>query len=481
MSKKRLLILSANPRDTTRLRLDIEVREIEEGLRRSKKREKFTIAQKWAVRLRDLRRAMLDYEPHIVHFCGHGEENGIIVEDEQGKATAVEPEALAGLFELFKHQVECVLLNACYSQLQAEAINKYIRYVIGMSRGISDKTAIEFAIGFYDALGTGKPFEEAFRFGCNALQLHNIPEHLVPILKERTELTGEPLESVVIATEFIEPEKRERFFKELIDPKAIAEAMAERKDALMESLDKGLRYEIELLSALDTLTLNITTEDGKKVLETLKASPSPGYAGALYAYMKGKPYEQKRVDSYVTLFVISRTKKVFLEFYTSENIQQVIAKCLRKQIERAKTKLAAHEYLDDGKSIKDLIDNLLDGGLIEVIRNSVMSRSFEESMLQVLNELKTDAIVGAVVGTTIVSTLVVLGFSLKASLAWFLIPAIAVIITYKSLTFKKSFGEKVSKKITEAVSHDFFSQINDKVTKMIADAVVTQAAKFVVQ
>lgn len=192
---KKILILSANPKDTARLRLDEEVREIEEGLRRSKHREQFIIQSKWAVRLRDLRRAMLDEEPQIVHFCGHGEEDGLMVEDENGNAILVDLDALAGLFELFKNQVECVLLNACYSQLQAEAINKHITYVIGMSKGIQDTTAIEFAVGFYDALGAGKSIEEAFKFGRNAIQLYNIPEHLIPVLKKSSSIEEQSIES----------------------------------------------------------------------------------------------------------------------------------------------------------------------------------------------------------------------------------------------------------------------------------------------
>lgn len=69
---KKILILTANPRATDRLRLDQEVREIDEGLRRSKRRDQFELTQRWAVRIQDLRRALLDEEPHLVHFCGHG-------------------------------------------------------------------------------------------------------------------------------------------------------------------------------------------------------------------------------------------------------------------------------------------------------------------------------------------------------------------------------------------------------------------------
>jgi len=208
---KKILILSANPKDTARLRLDEEVHEIDEGLKRSKNRDLFIIHQVWSVHLRDLRRAMLDYEPQIVHFCGHGEEDGLMVEDKNGNAVLVNPDALAGLFELFTDTIECVLLNACYSEPQADAISKHVNYVIGMSRGIKDEAAIEFVVGFYDALGAGKDIEEAFEFGRNAIQLYDMPDHLIPVLKKSLgdEITS-LFESTEIAKKSIEDEVLEK-------------------------------------------------------------------------------------------------------------------------------------------------------------------------------------------------------------------------------------------------------------------------------
>ncbi len=52
-----------------------------------------------------------------------------------------------------------------------------------MKREIGDKAAIEFAVGFYDALGAGKTIEQAFKFGRSAIELQGIPEHLTPALK----------------------------------------------------------------------------------------------------------------------------------------------------------------------------------------------------------------------------------------------------------------------------------------------------------
>src|SRR5438067_1452690 len=130
---KTILILTANPKNTDRLRLDEEVREIDEGLRRARQRDRFKLEQKWAVRPDDFRRAMLDHEPNIVHFSGHGAgQQGIVLEDNRGQPKPVSAKALQGLFQLFPN-VECVLLNACYSEIQANAIAASVRYVIGMS------------------------------------------------------------------------------------------------------------------------------------------------------------------------------------------------------------------------------------------------------------------------------------------------------------------------------------------------------------
>ena len=118
---KRILILSANPKNTNQLRLDEEVREIKAALKLSKNREQFEVVTESALRVNDLWRSLLDNLPHIVHFSGHGSgSDGLALENKLGEMQLVSSEALAGLFELFEEQVECVVLNACYSEVQAE-------------------------------------------------------------------------------------------------------------------------------------------------------------------------------------------------------------------------------------------------------------------------------------------------------------------------------------------------------------------------
>lgn len=159
------------------------MRDVEDGLKRSNKRDQFVLVPKLAVRVDDLRRGLLDNSPRIVHFSGHGGgPSGIVLEDDQGKAYEVPDEALARLFELCAGQIDCVVLNACFSEVQANAIAKHIPYVIGMNASISDVAATEFAVAFYDALGAGKSIKDAFEFGKNAIALKGIPEDQTPVL-----------------------------------------------------------------------------------------------------------------------------------------------------------------------------------------------------------------------------------------------------------------------------------------------------------
>ncbi|MEA5620540.1 CHAT domain-containing protein [Cronbergia sp. UHCC 0137] len=184
-SRKTILVVASSPTNEARLRLDKEVREIEEGLRRSQHREKFILQQRGAVRPDDLRRAMLDFNPQIVHFSGHGSgEDGLVLENDLGEAQLVSTEALANLFKRFATRgLECVVLNACYSKIQAEVIAQHIDYVVGMNSNIGDDAAIKFAVGFYDELAAGYSYEDAYHGGCDAIALQGIPEEHTPVFK----------------------------------------------------------------------------------------------------------------------------------------------------------------------------------------------------------------------------------------------------------------------------------------------------------
>lgn len=236
----KILILAANPNDTTRLRIGEEVRDINDGLERASRRDEFEIAQRWAVRPRDLQRAMLDERPQIVHFSGHGAgAAGLYFEDVSGNAQLVTGAALAGLFRLIgqKSPIDCVMLNGCYSQAQAETLVEHVPYVIGMSDSMADRAAIEFAVGFYDALGAGESVEFAFESGKVAVALSGAGDEDVPVLLKGK--VSEPVSTASVAKESTKLELAKKAAKK--DAVDVFFSYAHEDEQLRDKLAKHLK------------------------------------------------------------------------------------------------------------------------------------------------------------------------------------------------------------------------------------------------
>jgi CHAT domain len=182
----KILFLAAEPVDTTRLRLSKERKEINKKIRAALHRDSFELVSEEALTAEDLREALLRHHPHIVHFSGHGSKSGcLVVEDESGKARMLDRKALTALFQVLKDDIRIVVLNACYSKLQAGAMKQVVDYTIGMSTTISDKAAILFSAAFYSALGFGRTVKEAFELARIALLMDFPQEHKTPLLLAR--------------------------------------------------------------------------------------------------------------------------------------------------------------------------------------------------------------------------------------------------------------------------------------------------------
>jgi hypothetical protein len=228
-----ILFLAANPKGTPPWRLDQELRDIGEGLQRAQKRDQFKLEQRMAVRHHDIQRAMLDLSPQIVHFSGHGAgESGLVFEDEIGNAKMVDGDALAALFELFADKLNCVVLNGCYSEIQAQAIAQYIPCVIGMNKAIGDEAAIAFAVGFYDALGAGRDVKFAFKLGCASIRLEGIPEYPIPKLL---------IKNITVRKQSLE----ENCYQNILQPGELIRIKAPEKMGKSRLLDQILTYSRE--------------------------------------------------------------------------------------------------------------------------------------------------------------------------------------------------------------------------------------------
>ena len=207
---KTILILSSNPRRD--LNLDREISDLSNAVKRLADLE---VVLGLGVRSQELQELLAEHNPEIVHFVGHSAgEQGLFFEDEDGREQLVSSEILARIFRNFAEEIRCIVLHACDSDHQAEAIAEHIDYVVSVSQPILDQAAHFFSIGFYKGLAARKSIEQAYEMGCIAIQLwsetnsqssqsrqyrklepvaadtlqlaqNQLPEHLKPILLKR--------------------------------------------------------------------------------------------------------------------------------------------------------------------------------------------------------------------------------------------------------------------------------------------------------
>lgn len=221
MNKQTILFLAANPLGTDRLALDQEARAIQIELERSGHRDRFELVTRWAVEPLDLLRELRKLKPTVVHFSGHGAplipggpraqeaayrdilvdngrdgdepQDGLYFQGLDGRPQRVSTEALRDTFGAAGSSVQVVVLSACYSAPQSEALRAHVDCVVGMGSAIRDDAARSFAIGFYGGLGERESVAAAYRQGCAAIRLQGEPDADQPRLAVRDGVDAEQL------------------------------------------------------------------------------------------------------------------------------------------------------------------------------------------------------------------------------------------------------------------------------------------------
>lgn len=204
-----ILFLASNPSGTAKIQLETEHSRVSREIQLSPNPDKFRVVPTHqATTFRDLQNYLLDEEPDIVHFSGHGkgknstsddpafmsvrdlvtddkgevkDDTGIVLAsyDQRGYeivSTEVIKETFSLLADLKDPKpIKLVLFNSCYSQAQAEAIAALAEYVIGTSSKVQDDAAIAFATSFYLGLAKGKDLRIAYKLGRAAAMQNNEP------------------------------------------------------------------------------------------------------------------------------------------------------------------------------------------------------------------------------------------------------------------------------------------------------------------
>ena len=194
MDKITVLFLAANPVSTNRLRLDEEVRAIQERIRLSDYRDSIQFESRWATRSSDILQAINETNPTIIHFSGHGTPDGnLVLLNTDGSPKCVNKEAITMAISTASDTVRLVLFNACFSKVQAENIVQNIEAAIGMNDSVSDETAIVFAAQLYSAIGFGHSLKKAYNQAIAGIMLEGIPEERIPRLFVRDGVASESI------------------------------------------------------------------------------------------------------------------------------------------------------------------------------------------------------------------------------------------------------------------------------------------------
>jgi hypothetical protein len=214
-----ILFLAANPQRTSRLALDEECAAIERELRSTEARNDFDFRSKWAVSIDEMMRHLNELQPTIVHFSGHGGGSsdvylldelhepapdhrdlagvtsaGIQLQGEQRQPQYVSARALSQMLTTAAPSVRLVVLNACFSDAVAEAMQGKVDCVVGMRDVIGDRAARMFSVGFYRALGYRRSIGNAVAQAIATLAAGEPPAEHLPICRPRSGTSADSIE-----------------------------------------------------------------------------------------------------------------------------------------------------------------------------------------------------------------------------------------------------------------------------------------------
>jgi hypothetical protein len=164
----RLLVAIAAPEDQVSLDSEGEERRIREAL---KDLEPGTVdwrivhsATAW-----DLHTAILDHEPNILHYSGHGTKGALMMEDSSKRTHVLTSEQVRPL--LSRPYLKLVVLNACETGaydiggelmgVAADLIREEIPAVVAMQFPVPEGAGLAFTRRFYSSIALGLSLEQA--------------------------------------------------------------------------------------------------------------------------------------------------------------------------------------------------------------------------------------------------------------------------------------------------------------------------------
>lgn len=178
-----ILLVSANPEDTTPLKVREEMDAIRAIFRGN---DKFIVKSLEYASRNDLITSIQTQKPNILHFCGHGSQEGIyLLEEKTQKHSLLNNQDLTDIL-LLNRSIQFVLLNSCYGLAQLRELRRNnVAEMVGMPKQIEDGIAMQFAKAFFKGVLNGQKYSEAYQGAYLHDFVANLPSERKPIWFEK--------------------------------------------------------------------------------------------------------------------------------------------------------------------------------------------------------------------------------------------------------------------------------------------------------
>ena len=174
--KVRILLVTASPKDQPLIDLDAQIKRVKESLDKLVKAGRVELKVVEHATRRDLRSNFRRYDPHILHFLGHGMvkdgDGALLLEDNDGNTSTVDADDMYVLAR--SSSVRLVVLSACKTAAHDEEntsdaimgmapklVAAGVPAVVAMQYEVPEDTAVAFVRDLYQFLADGDPLDAA--------------------------------------------------------------------------------------------------------------------------------------------------------------------------------------------------------------------------------------------------------------------------------------------------------------------------------
>ena len=167
----RILYIAGNPEGASSLELEREIQMLQAKLDAEADDRTIDLRFHSHLRIDELPELISRMSPDVLHFAAHGEEDGIVLADEDQQPVLLDGAMLADLLGALAVRPRLVVINACNSEAMAREVARSADFVVGTDSLISNSGARAMAATLYQRLAVGASIGDAFTTAATMLRV----------------------------------------------------------------------------------------------------------------------------------------------------------------------------------------------------------------------------------------------------------------------------------------------------------------------